>query len=78
MLVRSVLFGMALLGGCASDIGEECEDTGSSDECVDGAICTNEEGGPVCREVCDADEDCASDEHCNGVAGTNIKSCQPD
>ena len=68
---------VALLVGCgASEVGEECDDVGDTDECEDGAICTNEEGGAVCRALCK--ETCPRGESCNGVSGTNLKSCQPD
>lgn len=67
-----------LLCGCGgAEIGEGCDDTGSSDECVDGAVCTNEDGGSVCRAMCDEQEDCPAAHDCNGVSGTSIKSCQP-
>ncbi len=69
-----------LLMGCGgADIGEDCEDVGSGDECVSEAICTNEEGDAArCREVCDSDDTCPAMHHCNGVSGTSTKSCQPD
>jgi len=83
-LVRA-LAPLALLLSVAcsdGDIGEECGEAGDTDECVDGAICTNEgddEGeGAVCRALCEEHEDCADDERCNGVSQTNLKSCQPD
>jgi hypothetical protein len=70
---------LALVAGCGSaEIGEECDDVGQSDECEDGAICTNEESGGVCRAVCAETADCPSGHTCNGVSGTNVKSCQPD
>jgi hypothetical protein len=70
---------LALVAGCGSaEIGEECDDVGQSDECEDGAICTNEESGGVCRGVCAETADCPTGHTCNGVSGTNVKSCQPD
>jgi len=74
--VAALLLVMPL--GCgSSDVGEECDDIGDSDECEDHAICTNEDGHGVCRWMCENDDHCASDHECNGVAGTNVKSCQP-
>jgi hypothetical protein len=70
-----------LAAGCGgAEIGEDCDTAGSADECVDGAICTNESsgGGAVCRETCDAHEDCPDGHSCNGVSGSSQKSCQPD
>ena len=61
----------------SSEIGEGCDNVGKTDECVDGAICTNDSGGTLCRRVCQDDAQCALTEACNGVSGTNIKSCQP-
>lgn len=65
--------------GCASaEIGDTCDTSGSKDECVDGAICTQISGGSnVCRKSCTADTDCESTEQCNGVSGASTKSCQP-
>ena len=77
---RTVFALIALLSsaGCSeADIGEECDTPGSTDECVSGAVCTNDSGGKRCRRVCSDDKQCASTEACNGVSGTNIKSCQP-
>ena len=48
------------------------------DECEDGAVCTNEGEGAVCRALCKEQEDCPDDEACNGIEGTSLKSCQPD
>jgi hypothetical protein len=61
-----------------ADTGESCDKVGDTDECVDEAICTNESNGSqTCRKRCTEDTQCASSEQCNGVSGTNIKSCQP-
>lgn len=70
---------MLVLSACGgADIGEACDTSGSMDECVGGAICTNESLGGVCREVCDTHEECPVDHSCNGVSGSSTKSCQPD
>lgn len=75
-IVLGVLLGLVGCGG--ADIGEECDSAGSRDECVDGAICTNEEADVNrCRRLCDTDEDCETGESCNGVSGSSDKSCQP-
>lgn len=70
---------LALLVGCASaEIGEECDTAGATDECVDGAICTNQaDGAKMCRKTCKEDADCGSTEACNGISGSTTKSCQP-
>ena len=80
MAIRSVLLSLALgLAGCgAAELGDECDDSGDSDECEDGAICTNEGERAVCRALCKEQEDCPSGQSCNGVSDTNLKSCQPD
>jgi hypothetical protein len=68
-----------LLGGCGgAEIGETCDTGGSADECVEGAICTNDGDGNVCRLVCEVQDDCPMDYSCNGVTGGSTKSCQPD
>jgi hypothetical protein len=80
MLRRSVvLLGLLASIGCGgkADLGEECDTAGSTDDCVNGAVCTNDTGGQRCRRICIDDTQCTSVEACNGVSGTNIKSCQP-
>jgi len=69
---------LVLLVGCTSEVGEECDDVGSTDDCEDGAVCTNEGDGGVCRFLCDDQVQCPAGHSCNGVSGTNLKSCQPD
>ncbi|MBI5508102.1 MAG: hypothetical protein HY903_05055 [Deltaproteobacteria bacterium] len=64
--------------GGAAEIGEKCDQSGSRDECVDGAICTNGTSGSFCRKVCAAQTDCSATEACNGVSGSSEKSCQPE
>lgn len=79
-LVCTAFMAALALGGCArSEIGEECETSGATDECVDNAVCTNRnDGAPICRKICSSQDDCATNESCNGISGTNIKSCQPE
>ena len=80
--MRNLLIIAALiLTACGNDggVGDPCDDAGSRDECEDGAICTNEDGGDAsCRVICSDHGDCASDERCNGVEGSDTKSCQND
>lgn len=59
------------------EIGEECDDPGSSIECEHGAVCTTQHGQSICRARCVEQEDCPPAYACNGVTGTNLKSCQP-
>lgn len=76
-LLTSVL-ALFLLACGGQDIGQECEGAGSEDDCVSGAICTNESGDRnVCREICEVQEDCPAGLNCNGVTGSSAKSCQP-
>jgi len=77
----SVMVVLCLLAvGCGkADFGEPCDEAGQEDECVDGAICTNEGGEDFkCRALCDKQEDCPDGFECNGVSSTNLKSCQPE
>jgi hypothetical protein len=71
---------LTLASACGgTDIGETCDDEGSTDECVDDAVCTNESGErAVCRTICEEHEDCPAAHSCNGVTGSSVKSCQPD
>lgn len=75
-LMGLLAFGLAACGG--AEIGESCDEAGSTDECVDHAVCTNEDGYAACRLICAEHADCPAGHDCNGVSGTNIKSCQPD
>ena len=71
---------LTLLAACGgAEIGASCDDVGSTDECVDYAVCTNEaDGRNSCRYLCKEKSDCASDHSCNGISGSSLKSCQPD
>lgn len=75
--MRALLL-VVMLTACGGDIGDECENSSSTDECVDGAICTREATQTVCRKICDKQDDCAAGESCNGVPQGTGKSCQPD
>ena len=74
----TLTFAFAL--GCgAAEIGEQCDTSNSTDECVDGAVCTNEAGGiNRCRKLCVEMADCPAGTSCNGISGGSNKSCQPD
>ena len=69
-----------LLGGCGGEsaLGEECGESGVDGECEDGAVCGkyDDTGDLLCLRICNDQDDCASDEDCNGVDGTNIKGCR--
>ena len=66
-----------MLAGCGgSDVGEKCDTLASTDECVSDAICSADSAGTVCRKTCSVQTDCGSGETCNGISGTNRKSCQ--
>lgn len=78
MIVMSMMFLLALAMGCgASDIGEECDTSGSTDDCVDNAICTAFGGANICYKLCKEQTECSAEEDCNGISGSNLKSCQP-
>lgn len=79
ILVRfACLASLMVMTGCGeAEIGEDCDESGSLDECVEGAICTNEGEDAVCRALCSEHDDCPSGQLCNGVSGSNQKSCQP-
>ncbi len=71
---------LAVTVACSSDpiaVGGACKDAGKTDECVSGAVCTNDSGGNYCRKTCTDQAQCATTESCNGVTGSSIKSCQP-
>ena len=75
-----ILLALVPLGCGKTDVGDDCDEVGDTSECVDNAICTNEGDNTnqgTCRWICSGDADCSVGSECNGVAGTNIKSCQP-
>lgn len=74
----ALLVALSLVGCGHADIGEPCDKPGSTDDCVDGAVCTNDSGGNLCRQLCNDTAQCAAGFACNGVSGTSLKSCQPD
>ena len=78
MTLRLLAFVLVLAGCGGAEVGESCDDVGSTDECVDKAICTNEGDGAVCRALCEEKADCPQNHGCNGISGSNRKSCQPD
>lgn len=80
------------ISGCggAGNIGEACTSPGSTDDCVAGAICAQDEApegsssDPVwntytCRAICATQEQCAGDLECRGVSGSasGRRACQP-
>lgn len=78
--IPTVLLVVSFLAACGgAELGESCDSAGSTDECVDHAACTNEEGDSSrCRALCEEKEECPSGYSCNGVSGTSRKTCQPD
>jgi hypothetical protein len=76
----SFLFSVVLpIVGCGgADLGEPCDRAGETDECVAGAICTNDSSGNFCRKICRDSDECPAGYSCNGVTRTSTKSCQPD
>ncbi len=73
------VFFVAFATACGkSGVGEACSKPGDTGECVDNAICTKDSSSVVCRKLCKEQADCGPNESCNGVSGTNVKSCQPE
>jgi hypothetical protein len=78
VLALGALLGAACGGGAA--VGEECGEAGVTDgECEDGAVCgkhSDADAELTCLTICTDSSQCAQNEDCNGVAGTNIKACR--
>src|SRR5687768_4715716 len=77
----AALFGLALaIGACSSEgkVGEECDEGGKTEgECESGGVCGKQTSGALqCLKVCTVQTDCAGDQECNGVEGTNTKGCR--
>jgi len=82
-IIKTALFigiiSLSLACGSEAEIGESCETSGSQDECVENAICTNDSGEVLaCQQSCEEKEDCSTGYNCNGISGTSLKSCQLD
>ena len=63
-----------------ADIGSSCTTGGATtNECVDGAVCSKTiQGTLTCQKQCTDQKDCPTGTTCNGVTGGNLKSCRPD
>ena len=73
-----LLSGLLALAACKADIGEECDKTGSTAECVEGSACDTLGGGSTvlqCLKVCTSGVDCPTTRACTGVSGGNLKAC---
>lgn len=74
-----LLTGLMAMTACGkAEIGEECDKTGSTDECVEGGICDTLGGDTAvlqCLKICTQDSDCPSTQACTGVSGSNLKAC---
>ena len=47
-------------------------------ECPAGSICTSfGSAAQVCANICTGDGSCREGLQCNGVSGSNVKSCKP-
>jgi len=69
-------FAVACGGGAA--IGESCDTEGNVDECESGAVCAKNVSDVLqCLKQCQTQADCAAEEDCNGITGSNIKACRP-
>ena len=77
-LLNTCLLLTLWLGCGGAELGESCDDHGSTDECVDDAVCTNEDDGAACRALCAEQANCPDGYTCNGISNTSQKSCQPD
>ena len=74
-LVTSVLFGA--LAACGGDIGDDCDDEGDRDECVDEALCAKTKDGDLeCMKLCTKQDDCPSTTECKGTP-SDLKVCRP-
>ena len=62
-----------------AELGEECDEKGSTDACVEGLVCDTKgaaTGETTCLQICEEDSDCNTvTETCTGVSGSNLKAC---
>ena len=77
-VLSALMLVMAVGCGGGDDGSGGCSTPGSTSEFASGTICTNlSGGGNQCRQMCTSQADCPADQNCNGIANTNLKSCQP-
>lgn len=78
VLFVSTLLALAIACGGANKLGEGCEESGKTEgECETGGVCgKSATDALVCLKVCAVQTDCAADQDCNGVEGTNTKGCR--
>jgi hypothetical protein len=63
-----------LAGGFCS---RGCDLQGSIANCPDGTICSPFGDRLLCAPICQAQGDCREGYECNGLSGTEVKSCRP-
>jgi hypothetical protein len=51
---------------------------GSTDECVNGAICTFVGDGSECHQICELTTECPNKWICTGVSNSGLRACVPD
>ena len=67
------LTGVASPGGyCAVP----CTLPGTQDDCPVNSLCTAFAGGSFCARICQNQSECRTGYTCNGVTGSNVKTCQ--
>ncbi len=71
------------------EIGDECQGGAATNDCVDGAFCTQmpdeslepvdrpNSGIYVCRAVCDSNSQCEDGFVCLRAEGSMVSTCQP-
>ena len=72
-------FLIAIAGACGGGhpVGEQCNTSGSTGDCTDGAICAlNAVGRLVCEEICSKATDCTGSSDCEPVAGSSSFACK--
>lgn len=71
----TLLLALAACGG--ADLGEACDTSGSTDECVEDGVCGDRgDGSLTCLKLCTDKAQCASGEDCNGISGSSLKGCR--
>lgn len=53
-----------------------CFTEGTDQDCPSGSICTASGLGLICANTCGSQGDCRDEYECNGVSGTDVKSCR--
>lgn len=54
-----------------------CAMLGSEQDCPGGTVCSPHNNQQLCAPICETKAECRADYECNGITGSDKKSCRP-